>query len=91
MSLDSLIQNIDSGQYKATVFTSDNCPYCPELKHNLDILGIPYKELTVDEDIIEEFNIKYVPVLHLSNNGTTIVIQNEPLEKLKKRLDELDF
>jgi len=91
MSLDSLIEDIDSGKYKAMVFTSDNCPYCPELKHNLDILGIPYKETTVDEDIIEEFKIKYIPVLHLSNNGTTIVIQNEPLEKLKKRLDELDF
>lgn len=91
MSLDSLIQNIDSGKYKATVFTSENCPYCPELKHNLDILGVPYKETTVDEDILEEFEIKYVPVLHLSNNGTTVVIQNEPLEKLRARLSNLEI
>lgn len=89
MDIDGLVNCIQQGKCKSTLYQQEGCPHCDELKEKLDELGIPYDEQEIDGELIESLNLTEVPLLRISPEGEEdIFIQNEDLDVIKRRFDE---
>lgn len=84
--IDSLNECIDEGRCKSTLFKLDGCPSCIEMKEKLDALGVEYDERDIDAGSLTRFRRKTVPFLYVEDEGEEIIIENESIERIRKKL-----
>lgn len=84
----SLYDCIVDGDCTATLLTMKGCSYCPELRGKLEEIDLPFNERVVNDEDIEKLHIMHVPILKIDSEEyeEPIIIENETLEKIKKKL-----
>jgi glutaredoxin len=89
MDIDELVDCIQQGKCKSTLYRQEGCPHCDDLKEKLDELGIPYNEQEIDDELVESLDLTEVPLLRISpEDEEDIFIQNDDLDVIKRRFDK---
>lgn len=82
-----------------TVYSKQNCPFCDRAKNLLDLKGIPYQEVRVDQDAqAREFVVqkghRSVPQIYLDEElfveggyAGLARLQDQDFEKLKEKIN----
>jgi len=76
---------------KVIIYTTTHCPDCQRAKRFLEYVGVPYREINVDEDaearqVVREHNDRKVRVPTFQINGK--FLGNPPLLQLARILEQ---
>lgn len=84
----SIEECLSDGSCKATFFKMEGCSFCPDMKEQLDRIGIKYDEQEVTKEVLDELQMDKVPFLVIDNEltGERTIVDSKEINRLKEEL-----